>query len=137
VKSIIVEKTLKSGEPGLSECLLQSERFLVTTDFEFAVKSARIVFVLVATPTNGGKHYYDHGALSNLLVRLNSKWLRSVDIVINSTVYPGYIRNIGSLLLADCVDVTLSYNPAFVAQGDVMSGYRTGGWFGIVLIGGV
>ena len=134
VKSI-AEKTLKSDEPGLSECLLQSERFLVTTDFEFAVQSARIVFVLVATPTDGGKHYYDHGALSNLLVRLNSKRLRSVDIVINSTVYPGYIRNIGSLLLADCVDVTLSYNPAFVAQGDVMSGYRTGGWFGMVLIG--
>jgi UDP-glucose 6-dehydrogenase len=43
---------------------------------------------------------------------------------------------VGKLLLKDCPKTTLSYNPAFVAQGDIMDGYRTGGWFGMVLIGG-
>jgi hypothetical protein len=38
-------------------------------------------------------------------------------------------------LLRDCVNTTLSYNPAFVAQGDILVGYRTGGWFRLVLVG--
>ena len=131
----INEKTLTSVEPGLRECLLQSERLVVTTDLRRAVTSTRLVFVLVATPTDGGTHYYDHNALSGLLVKLNTFKLRDTDVVINSTVFPGYIRNIGSLLMTDCVNCPISYNPAFVAQGDVMVGYRTGGWFGMVLVG--
>ena len=131
VKSIN-EKTLQSDEPGLIECLLSSERLEVTTNLRRAVSSTRLIFILLATPTDGGKHYYDHSALSSLLVKLHTFQLKGVDVVINSTVYPGYIRNIGSVLLPDC---PISYNPAFVAQGDVMVGYRTGGWFGMVLIG--
>ena len=68
-------------------------------------------------------------------MKLNDFELKDAMIVINSTLYPGYIRNIGYSLLSRCERTTLSYNPAFVAQGDVMSGYRTGGWFGMVLIG--
>ena len=131
----INEKTLTSVEPGLRECLLQSERLVVTTDLRQAVTSTRLIFVLVATPTDGGTNYYDHDALSGLLVKLNTFQLRDTDVVINSTVFPGYIRNIGSVLMADCVNCPISYNPAFVAQGDVMAGYRTGGWFGMVLVG--
>ena len=134
VKSVN-EKTLVSVEPGLRQCLLTSERFQATTDLRRAVMSTRLVFILVATPTDGGKHYYDHSALSSLLVKINEFKLKSTHLVINSTVFPGYIRNIGSLLLMDCVNCPISYNPAFVAQGDVMSGYRTGGWFGMVLVG--
>ena len=126
VKSIN-EKTLVSVEPGLRQCLLTSERFQATTDLRRAVMSTRLVFILVATPTDGGKYYYDHSALSSLLVKINEFKLKSTHLVINSTVFPGYIRNIGSLLLMDCVNCPISYNPAFVAQGDVMSGYRTGG----------
>ena len=131
----INEKALTSVEPGVRECLMTSERFQATTDLKQAVKSTRLVFILVATPTDGGKHYYDHSALSSLLVKLNEFKLKDTDLVINSTVFPGYIRNIGSLLLKDCVNCPISYNPAFVAQGDVMIGYRTGGWFGMVLVG--
>lgn len=131
----INNKTLSSAEPGLRESLLESERLKATTDLRHAATSTRLIFVLVATPTDGGKHYYDHSALSSLLVQLNSLELKDTDVVINSTVYPGYIRNIGSQLLKDCRNCPISYNPAFVAQGDVMIGYRTGGWFGMVLAG--
>ena len=131
----IAEKNYSSEEPGLDESLAEAERLLVTTDLRRAVTASKFVFVLVATPTDGGKYYYDHSALSNLLVQLNSFELCDLDIIICSTVFPGYIRNIGYPLLRACTNVSLSYNPAFVAQGDVMSGYRTGGWFGMVLIG--
>ena len=131
----IAEKKYSSEEPGLDESLAEAERLLVTTDLRRAVTASNFVFVLVATPTDGGKYYYDHSALSNLFVQLNSFELCDVDIIICSTVFPGYIRNIGLPLLRDCTDVSLSYNPAFVAQGDVMSGYQTGGWFGLVVIG--
>ena len=56
-------------------------------------------------------------------------------IVINSTVMPGYIKNTATFLLRDCKACSVSYNPAFVAQGEVMRGYRTGGFFHMVLIG--
>jgi len=60
---------------------------------------------------------------------------RNKHVVINATVMPGYCRNVATLLLKDCAAVSVSYNPAFVAQGDILDGYLTGGWFGMVLIG--
>lgn len=124
-----------SDEPGLMEALKESEHFQATTDITKALQGTKLIFVLVATPTDGGKFYYDHSSLSNLLVKMNEHELKDTMIVISSTLYPGYIRHIGYSLLKRCERTTISYNPAFVAQGDVMSGYRTGGWFGMVLIG--
>ena len=131
----IASKELVSDEPGLTEAIKDSVNFEATTDLAKAVNGTKLLFILVATPTDGGKYYYDHNALSGLLVKLNAFELKDTMIVINSTLYPGYIRNIGYALLSKCERTTISYNPAFVAQGDVMSGYRTGGWFGMVLIG--
>jgi len=37
-------------------------------------------------------------------------------------VLPGYIANTGRFLLPDCKNVTLSYNPEFIAQGNIMKG---------------
>lgn len=131
----ISNKALSSDEPGLALALQESENFEATTDLKKAVQGTKLLFVLVATPTDGGKYYYDHSALSSLLVKLNEYELEDTMIVVNSTLYPGYIHNIGYSLLSKCRRTTISYNPAFVAQGDVMSGYRTGGWFGMVLVG--
>ena len=131
----INSKELESDEPGLSDALKQSTEFTATTDLKSAVKCTKLLFILVATPTDGGKYYYDHSSLSSLLVQLNRFELRDTKIVINSTLYPGYIRQIARSLLSSCHNTSVSYNPAFVAQGDVMSGYRTGGWFGMVLVG--
>lgn len=131
----IASKELVSDEPGLTEAIKDSINFEATTDLAKAVNGTKLLFILVATPTDGGKYYYDHNVLSGLLVKLNEFELKDTMIVINSTLYPGYIRNIGYALLSKCERTTISYNPAFVAQGDVMSGYRTGGWFGMVLVG--
>ena len=129
------EKSLDSDEPGLQESLKDSINFHATTSLRLGVQQSKVVFILVPTPTDGGKYYYDHNILSNVLVQINNLEVTDKIIVINSTLFPGYIRRIGKTLLQNCSNCTLNYNPAFVAQGDVMSGYRTGGWFGMVLIG--
>jgi len=132
----IRDKKLDTKEPGVNEYLRASTRFEATTDMAAAVARSSLIFILVPTPTSGNSEaFYDHGILSTVLVKLNSMKLENKSIVINSTVIPGYARTIGKLLLKDCVRTTLSYNPAFVAQGDIMDGYTKGGWFGLVLIG--
>ena len=45
------------------------------------------------------------------------------------------MSKVGRLLLKDCRNTPLSYNPAFVAQGDILDGYTKGGWFNMVLVG--
>ena len=107
------------------------KNFYATTDIKAAARRADVVFILVATPTDGADQYYDHTTLSHVLFTLGKSIPKSTPIIINSTVYPGYIRNVATTLVAN----PISYNPAFVAQGDVMEGYKTGGWFGMVLIG--
>lgn len=133
--SKINEKSLVSDEPGLVESLRESVNFHATTSLRIGAQNSKIIFILVPTPTDGGKYYYDHGILSNILVQINNFELSDKFIVVNSTLFPGYIRRIGKILLRNCTRCSLNYNPAFVAQGDVMTGYRTGGWFGMVLIG--
>jgi UDPglucose 6-dehydrogenase len=124
-----------STEPGLDEALANTVALKATTDLAQGVSETKIIFVLVPTPNSGGRNYYDHSILSNVLFRLNSLKLSNKHIVICSTVMPGYVNGTGRFLLRDCQSTTLSYNPAFVAQGDIMEGYRTGGWFGLVLVG--
>jgi nucleotide sugar dehydrogenase len=45
------------------------------------------------------------------------------DIIIGCTVMPKYIDEIGNGLLSDCTNCYLSYNPEFVAQGDIIRGF--------------
>ena len=59
-------------------------------------------------------------------MRINDLRVAGKHIVINSTVMPGYIKGTATFLLRDCKGCSVSYNPAFVAQGEVMRGYRTG-----------
>ena len=124
-----------SSEPGLAEGLSGSTRLIATTNLSEGVADAQAIFILVPTPNSGGRNFYDHSILSNVLFKLNTLALRDKHIVICATVMPGYINGTARFLLRDCVDISISYNPAFVAQGNIMEGYRTGGWFGLVLIG--
>ena len=43
-------------------------------------------------------------------------------LVICCTVLPGYIARIGSLLVEQCPSYSLSYNPEFIAQGEILAG---------------
>jgi UDPglucose 6-dehydrogenase len=42
--------------------------------------------------------------------------------VIGCTVIPGYIRDVGNYIIKDCINTSLSYNPEFIAQGDIIEG---------------
>ena len=130
------DHTYETKEPGVTDLLRHAKRFEATTNMTAAVKRSKLIFILVPTPTSGNsENYYDHGILSSVLVSLNRLRLQDKHVVINSTVMPGYCRNVAQLLLRDCERTTVNYNPAFVAQGDILDGYIKGGWFGMVLVG--
>lgn len=132
-------KKYNTKEPKVVEYLTEAVdqgRFRATCDMKDAVEHSDIIFILVATPTVGGRHMYDHSNLGKVLAKLNAFKFSNKHLVISSTVMPGYIRKVGRPLMADCPGTTVSYNPAFVAQGEVMKGYATGGFFGLVLVGG-
>ena len=42
--------------------------------------------------------------------------------MIGCTVIPGYVRTVGRYLIRDCTNTSLSYNPEFIAQGDIVKG---------------
>ena len=52
----------------------------------------------------------------------NKCQLKNKHFVICCTVMPGYVRQTGRFLIRDCESCTLSYNPEFIAQGDVING---------------
>ena len=55
---------------------------------------------------------------------LNALRLERKHVVVNCTVSPTYLDRVAAHLLRDCVETTLSYNPEFIAQGDVVRGLR-------------
>lgn len=129
------QRVCDSSEPGLLNGLAGATNLRATTDMAEAVGKAELIFILVPTPNCGGRNFYDHSILSSVLFRLNELQIRDTHVVICATVMPGYVNGTGNFLLRDCHNVSLSYNPAFVAQGNIMEGYTTGGWFGLVIIG--
>jgi nucleotide sugar dehydrogenase len=78
----------------------------------------------VQTPNGGGKRFYDHSILSNLLEKINRTKPSNKHFIVGCTVMPEYIETIGNVILSDAVSCTLSYNPEFVAQGDIVHGFE-------------
>ncbi len=121
-------KTLKSSEPSLEEYLKAAKKFRATTQLS-EIKGSDLVFILVQTPASDeSDDFYDHGILENVIKNVND--LGKYDIVVNSTVIPGFYNKWAKL-----VKGTLSYNPAFVSQGNVFKDYTTGGKFGVTILG--
>ena len=118
----INNKTLKSGEPSVENMLKVSKNFRATTDIDEALKFSDIIFIYVATPSSGGDKHYDHTMLGNVLMKINERKAVNKHIVIGCTVIPGYVRDVGNYLISDCVNTTLSYNPEFIAQGNIING---------------
>ena len=115
-------KTLRSKEPGVEEALRASTRLRATLKLKETVEHADLIFILVATPTSAGEEAYDTATLSKVLSDIARLQPENKHIVICSTVMPGYITNTGSFLLEGCSGCTLSYNPEFIAQGEIMKG---------------
>jgi len=117
----INSKTIQFHEPGYNELLKNSKNFYATTLLEEGIAFSDIIFILVQTPNGGGERFYDHTILSNLLVKISKLNYKNKDIIIGCTVMPGYINQIAKTLLPDCY---ISYNPEFVAQGDIIYGFE-------------
>ena len=118
----INSKTLRSQEPGVEDALRTSQRLRATLDLREVVEHADILFILVATPTSAGENAYDTATLSKVLSDIAALRPKSKHIVICCTVMPGYISTIGSFLMEKCENCSLSYNPEFIAQGEIMKG---------------
>lgn len=118
----INNKTLFSPEPTVNKMLSDSINFSATTNFDEALVFSDIIFIYVATPSSGGEKFYDHTTLGNILMKINERKVQNKHIVIGCTVTPGYIRDVGNFLIKDCKNTSLSYNPEFIAQGDIING---------------
>jgi len=116
------KKTLQSTEPRVMEFLEASKKFRATTSLQEGLDHSDVIMILVATPTGGGEDVYDISVLSKVLGEINACQPKNKHIVICCTVLPGYIAQIGRFLIKDCEGATLSYNPEFIAQGDVIRG---------------
>jgi UDPglucose 6-dehydrogenase len=117
------QKSFKTGEPGINEMLVRSQHFHATTSLKEALDFSHIILIVVST-TNGTEGYNFH-ALTDLLKEINAQKVENKHLVIHSTVSPGYIQNTARLLLRDCKNVTISYNPPFIAQGEIVKGLVT------------
>lgn len=119
--SKINSKTLESTEPQVEKMLQESKNFHATTSLEEALEFSDLVLIYVATPSTGGETFYDHTTLGKILMQINKHRVKNKHIVIGCTVIPGYIREVGNTLLKDCENTSLSYNPEFIAQGNIVS----------------
>ena len=125
-------KTFKTKEPQYEELLKNSNNFKATTDLLEGLNHSDIIFIVVPTPNGGGERFYDHSILSNLLIKINKHKVINKSLIIGCTVMPGYIRDIAKLLVKDCKNTTINYNPEFIAQGEIVKGFKNPD---IILIG--
>jgi len=126
------DKTFKTKEPEYESLLKNSKNFKATTDVQEGLNHSDIIFIIVPTPNGGGERFYDHSILSNLLLKINKHKVINKNLIIGCTVMPGYIRDIANLLIKDCKNTTINYNPEFIAQGEIVKGFRNPD---IILIG--
>ena len=120
----INDKSLVSTEPGYNELLANSKNLHATMSFDEGVDFADLIFIIVQTPNSGGEKFYDHNILSGVLSKINKLKAKNKNVIIGCTVMPKYIDEVGLLLLEDTENCHLSYNPEFVAQGDIVYGFE-------------
>ena len=109
-------KTFKTNEPEYENLLQKSINFTASTDLQKGLDYSDIIFIIVQTPNGGDKNFYDHTILSNLLYKINTLKPKNKHFIIGCTVMPKYIDTIGNLLIENCKNCSLSYNPEFIAQ---------------------
>jgi len=117
------DRTFNSKEPRVNEFLAEANTFRATTDIKEGIEHSDILYVLVDTPSTGGNRHYDTSKLGNVLAAINSHRVKNKHVIIGCTIMPGYIRNIATNLLRDCENVSISYNPEFIQQGDIVRGF--------------
>lgn len=117
-------KTLVSKEPAVREYLQNSKNFHATTSLKEGIDFSDTCFVIVPTNTVPDIQSYDHSILSSLLKELDANCIENKHIVICATVFPGFISKTAPTLISHCKNTTISYNPEFIAQGNIIQGLR-------------
>lgn len=113
-------KTLLSFEPGVNELLKNAKYFRATTSIADVLTDAfPLLFIMVATPSlpDGS---YDHMQIEHIAKQLIQfgKRAQPFHLVIGCTTMPGYCDALASRLAP--YNYTVSYNPEFIAQGDII-----------------
>lgn len=123
------QKTFSSKEPEVNE-LLKNSRIEFTTNALNAFNYADIIFVFVPTPSNedGG---YNHKYVEQVVNKIEQRNIQNKTLVISCTVMPRYCESIQKRM--DSRSITVTYNPEFIAQGDIIRGLK---YADMVLIGG-
>lgn len=118
------QKTAKFEEPHYNDLLKSATQFESTTDLQKGLDHSDIIFILVQTPNGGGQKFYDHSILSNLLEKIDKLRPQNKHFIIGCTVMPHYIDEIASQLLTHSQNCSISYNPEFIAQGEIIQGFK-------------
>lgn len=115
----INNKTFSSPEPQVNEFLVQSKKFVATTDYQEIFKTnCNIIFVVLPTPSlaKGDFSHVYIDSMAEKLMRHESTTKRL--LVINSTTMPGYCDSLQKKLKA--FNYEIIYNPEFIAQGSII-----------------
>lgn len=119
----INNKTFVSSEPQVNDMLCKSKDFLATTSLSNVVDNCDVIFVLVATPSLvNGK--YDHSSVDSvidqIIAHIKIPLGRPKHLIIGCTVMPEYCKSVHDKL--SYYNISLAYNPEFIAQGDIING---------------
>lgn len=120
----INSKKLVSHEPEVNDYLSKAKNFRAVVDIKEGIDFSDLLFICVDTPCSGHEKFYDHSKLSSVLEQIDGYAPSNKNVMIMCTVIPGYIRQTGRYLLRNCKNTTLNYNPEFIAQGQIISGFR-------------
>lgn len=122
------DKLFASNEPGINS-LLKASKAKFTTDIKEAFDHSNLIFVFVATPSlEGGA--YNHKYVNQVVSKIESLDISFKTLVIGCTVMPGFCEQTQTKLLTK--NISVIYNPEFIAQGDIVRGLENSD---IVLIG--
>lgn len=119
----IKEKTLQSPEPSVNEMLRVSTRLHVCSSMSELFEKTRIHFCVVATPSlpdGSYNHAYVNSVVDEIVQFQTSNGSPSRHFIVCCTTMPGYCDTVQERLKDLHVDV--SYNPEFIAQGDIVKG---------------
>jgi UDPglucose 6-dehydrogenase len=129
----ITDNTYSSLEPNVEELLTvckTKNSLHVTTLIQEALHND-IIFIVVPTPSLPNNEY-DHSAIDNVINDILSHGIQNIQkhIIICCTTMPGYCNKINDRLKD--YNYTVSYNPEFIAQGNIIYGIHNPD---IILIG--
>jgi UDPglucose 6-dehydrogenase len=107
------DKTYRTTEPYIEHWLQDCGNFHPMYDNDAVVSRCDIVFLFVPTPSleNGA---YDHQYIERAIASAD---FTGKTIVIGCTTMPGYTQE-----LIDRTGYNITYNPEFIAQGDIING---------------